>query len=279
MKDVKPIASVYFTLVLLVTLLLCQIGCHTTNTDDPGLQDAEVLIISKVNVIDIVDTAATVVWNTNEEATSNITWWMDKNADGENNMMVNSNDDYVTHHEMTIGGLVPGTAYCFEVQSENREGHTAVSEEGIFTTMLGQDDSDNSASDGPGQESPGSSASDGPDPYFPNQGYGVKRHFAPSGVTVAIYVSIELENRGGSGGVFVSVESENTGDLVACNVFHMSEGETATVHTKVGGTGWIVEEHLWAARAASMADIAQADMWLERADGTIDKGQQSATPD
>ena len=89
-----------------------------------------------MEMVGVTDTAVTVTWDTNVEATSKVVCWLEGKDDGEEDVMVDLDESYVTHHEMAISGLVAGTAYRYGVESEDREGHKAVSEYKTFSTVM-----------------------------------------------------------------------------------------------------------------------------------------------
>lgn len=85
-------------------------------------------------VVDISDTEATVIWTTDEEATSGVSY-----NDGTNFHVV-TNESYVTQHVVPLVDLLPETTYTLTVSSTDREGNgPSLSGEVSFTTLVTPD--------------------------------------------------------------------------------------------------------------------------------------------
>ena len=88
--------------------------------------------ISGIAVIPANAGTVTVVWLTDEYATSEVAYGTQS---GRYERTV-SDPLFVVRHEMTLSGLTPGATYFFVVRSTDRSGNTATSSEGIFTTRV-----------------------------------------------------------------------------------------------------------------------------------------------
>jgi len=86
-----------------------------------------------------------------------------------------------------------------------------------------------------------------------------------------VTIGMALENTGGAGYAYVAAADGDSGAIQACNVFHLNEGEKATVWVYFGFYG--APDLYWTVRIASSGDTFRGrDMWLERGDGTLDQG-------
>ncbi len=94
------------------------------------LGDLNPPIISNVQVINITDTTALVIWNTDEPATSLVNFGL-TSAYGSS---VNA-QGLVTNHAVQLVGLTPGTIYHVSVTSVDASNNTASSPDSTFTTL------------------------------------------------------------------------------------------------------------------------------------------------
>jgi hypothetical protein len=114
--------------------LVCLVIIGTLNLT-PSLCRAAPLI-SSVQVVEVTESQAEITWQTNEPATSEITYGLEC---AQLSFSVASTD-YVTTHHITITGLEECTTYFFEVSSTNAYGEETVSNNGgscyIFSTKV-----------------------------------------------------------------------------------------------------------------------------------------------
>jgi len=99
----------------------------------PLKKDRQLPIIKSVQVVRIVRgvfCTATVYWETNEPATSIVTWGKEKSH--ENKL---ENEDLVYKHEVIIAGLECGASYLFQVHSVDACGNRASSPEMKFKVI------------------------------------------------------------------------------------------------------------------------------------------------
>lgn len=94
-------------------------------------RDAQAPAISQVATSNITMTAATVSWNTDEPADSQIEYGRETNYGS----LSDRNANLVTSHTLTISNLVAGTTYHFRVHSKDAAGNLALSNDFTFTTV------------------------------------------------------------------------------------------------------------------------------------------------
>ena len=110
------------------------------------------LTIGDINIVPIVnsnppilsniqvtagDTTATVTWTTNKPATSSVAYGLSQ-AYEEGSV---TNNSLVTSHSIALSNLSPGTLYHYQVSSVDANGNTAISQDLIFNTSGGVDQS------------------------------------------------------------------------------------------------------------------------------------------
>ena len=121
-----------FVAAVLLTLGAC--GGDTpapASSTPPPVGDTTVPIISNIAVTNITSTSATVLWTTNENSTSAVSYGL-TNAYGSN---VN-NASSVTSHNLLLSGLSAETTYHFLVSSTDTANNTAASTDVTFTTAV-----------------------------------------------------------------------------------------------------------------------------------------------
>ncbi|MFC2049898.1 redoxin domain-containing protein [Chloroflexota bacterium] len=87
--------------------------------------------ISEVKVFDITDSSATITWQTDMPATSQVEYGT-TNAYGSTTP---SNNELITSHSVALTGLKPSTTYYFETKSQGASGNEAASEAQTFITL------------------------------------------------------------------------------------------------------------------------------------------------
>ncbi len=88
-------------------------------------------IISNVEVINITADSATVIWQTNETATSFVDYGLTTSYE----LGTESVDQFVTSHSVDLAGLDPETVYYFQVRSFDNNGNEGTSSGYSFTTL------------------------------------------------------------------------------------------------------------------------------------------------
>lgn len=88
-------------------------------------------VISNIQVINITETGAVVIWNTNEPATSKIEYGLTTAYELGSITL----SDLVTSHSIPLLGLTPNTLYHFRVSSTDASSNTATSTDRTFTTL------------------------------------------------------------------------------------------------------------------------------------------------
>jgi len=92
--------------------------------------DTTAPIISNIRVINITGTSATVLWDTNEAASSSVKYGF--NAEYGTTL---TDDSFVTSHRIELQNLIPDMEYHFQVLSADPSGNLAVSSDQIFRTL------------------------------------------------------------------------------------------------------------------------------------------------
>ncbi len=95
-----------------------------------GAGDVQPPVISNVQAINITQTTARIIWDTNENATSLVNYGL-TNAYGDSV----SNGSLVMSHGLDLSGLTPNTTYHFKVTSADQYGNIATSADYTFTTL------------------------------------------------------------------------------------------------------------------------------------------------
>jgi len=90
-------------------------------------------IISQVEII-VEEYAATISWQTNEPATTEIEWG--RTIDYEEGSVVVRPDDLILEHEIRLENLEPDTVYHFRIKATDAERAEAVSEDYSFRTLV-----------------------------------------------------------------------------------------------------------------------------------------------
>ncbi len=88
-------------------------------------------VISNVAVSAVTGTAATVAWNTDKTASSQVFYGTSSGNYPESTAL---DTTQVTSHSQNLGGLIPGTKYYYKVCSADGGGNNACSAESTFTT-------------------------------------------------------------------------------------------------------------------------------------------------
>ena len=127
--------KVYSIFILVLAISLLSGGClkddstQSSNTAPPQVQ-APVLALSDI-MVTIGPTTANATWTTNVPADSMVRYGM---VSGKYTMSEGSRD-YVTKHNITIEGLMPGSTYYIKVGSVTPDGAASQSSEFNFTTI------------------------------------------------------------------------------------------------------------------------------------------------
>ncbi|MBI5071519.1 hypothetical protein HZB93_01305 [Candidatus Falkowbacteria bacterium] len=93
-------------------------------------------IISNLRVVNILQTSATVFWDTNEPATSRVNYGL-SNSYGLST--IGDGGLLVTSHRVDLTGLAADTIYHFDVVTADASGHTTTTADDIFRTLSGAD--------------------------------------------------------------------------------------------------------------------------------------------
>ena len=118
------------TIVTICLFIISFISCSDDSSGDSVGPD-----ISKVEAIDITDTEAKITWKTNELATSQVIFSIDKTI--KTKYMTNPTEDKdadESKHKVNIKDLLPGTKYYYQVISRDKAGNTQVSKIYEFET-------------------------------------------------------------------------------------------------------------------------------------------------
>jgi len=97
-----------------------------------GQADTTPPLISEVNISNITETSATITWETDEDATSQVEYGI-TDAYGSSTSW---DEELTTGHSITLSELEPDTTYHFRLKSIDASGNEAMSETGqIFETL------------------------------------------------------------------------------------------------------------------------------------------------
>ena len=88
-------------------------------------------VISGVKVFNITDSSATITWQTDRPATSQVEYGETDSYSS----ITPSDKELTTNHSITLTGLKPSTTYHFKVKSEDADGNEAISEARTFITI------------------------------------------------------------------------------------------------------------------------------------------------
>ncbi len=89
------------------------------------------LVISELKISNITDSSATITWQTDRPATSQVEY-------GETDsysLITPSDEELTTYHSITLTGLKPTNTYHFRVKSRDAGGNEAISEARTFITL------------------------------------------------------------------------------------------------------------------------------------------------
>jgi phosphodiesterase/alkaline phosphatase D-like protein len=100
-----------------------------------GTTDTTAPVISNVASTDVSHDSATVVWNTDEAADSQVEYGTDSNYGNTTPL----DDSLVTAHSVNLSGLAPETTYHFRVISRDAAGNESVSNDFTFDTPAAPD--------------------------------------------------------------------------------------------------------------------------------------------
>jgi len=118
------------------TLGACVDGNHDDEDDDDATTtpDRTAPVITGLAATSTATTTATIVWNTNEPATSKVLYGTSTPITNANSSMV-INNTLVTAHSLALSGLSASTTYYSLAISWDAAGNTATSSELSFTTF------------------------------------------------------------------------------------------------------------------------------------------------
>ncbi|HBP00508.1 MAG: hypothetical protein UU48_C0003G0066 [Candidatus Uhrbacteria bacterium GW2011_GWF2_41_16] len=87
--------------------------------------------ISNIEIVDLLETSARIIWKTNEKATSTVSY-------GKTELygFIQSDSTLTTDHSILLTGLSAETSYHFSVQSMDASGNTSFSADQTFTTTV-----------------------------------------------------------------------------------------------------------------------------------------------
>ncbi len=103
-------------------------GAPGTSTTPP--------IVSNIRVINILQTSATVLWDTNEPATSTVNYGL---SSGYGFTETGDGGGLVTSHRVDLSGLTAESIYHFQIVTADSGGATTTTADDIFTTLSGLD--------------------------------------------------------------------------------------------------------------------------------------------
>ena len=98
---------------------------------DPGTGDSTPPVITNIATSGLTTSSATITWDTDEPADSQIEYGLDTNYG-----QLVFDPTLTTSHSLTITGLNPGTTYHFRVLSADGSGNSAASGDNAFTTLV-----------------------------------------------------------------------------------------------------------------------------------------------
>lgn len=93
-------------------------------------------IVSNLRVVNILQTSATVLWDTNEPATSRVNYGL---TSGYGLSAVGDGGGLVLNHRVDLAGLTADTIYHFNVVTADASGHTTTTVDDTFRTLSGLD--------------------------------------------------------------------------------------------------------------------------------------------
>jgi hypothetical protein len=93
-------------------------------------------IVSNLRVVNILQTSVTVLWDTNEPATSRVDYGLSTSY---GNTTTGDGGLLVTSHRVDLTGLSANTIYHFRVVTADSSGHETITADDIFQTLSGED--------------------------------------------------------------------------------------------------------------------------------------------
>ncbi len=118
-------------LLCLLVILLCL--CIIVIAANRGSKDAKPPAIADWSVTQVTPTSGTVVWTTDEPATSQA--YLDIFMSTSAGRVPHEDTRLVVNHSITVSGLTPSTAYHFGIRSSDGHGNEAVLDDLTFTTL------------------------------------------------------------------------------------------------------------------------------------------------
>ena len=101
----------------------------------PGT-DSSPPIISNLRVVNILQTSATVLWDTNEPATSRVNYGL---SDSYGSNEIGDGGGLVSSHRVDLTGLTANTIYHYNVVTADSSGYTTTTADDVFQTLSGVD--------------------------------------------------------------------------------------------------------------------------------------------
>lgn len=132
----KQLLVTFLVLSLLVGSMSCVFNKQDNNSQNSNENgdisaDTTPPFIFDVAVSNITDTTATIIWSTDEPATSQTEY----GETSDYGSGAGLNYTLVTTHSVSLDELEPDTTYHFRVTSDDTNGNRAISEDNIFTTL------------------------------------------------------------------------------------------------------------------------------------------------
>lgn len=140
--DIRSSHALVLTGLLSDTTYYYEIVTESANGDQAIVEQQEFttlevippgpnLIISNVNVPDVSQTEATIYWNTNLPADSQVEYGLTTNY----NHTTSLDTNLTTVHQVRLTGLAPGETYHYRVISKTQDGEVALYEDRTFSTL------------------------------------------------------------------------------------------------------------------------------------------------
>ena len=108
-----------------------DIGAYEYGSGSPPSSDTTPRVISNASASSISQTSASITWNTEENADSQI----DYGTSASYGSQTIHNASLVTSHSQTVSGLSAGALYYYRVRSRDTAGNLAISGDHTFTTQ------------------------------------------------------------------------------------------------------------------------------------------------